>query len=394
MHKLTNWQKNIWVFKWNTVFTWFQAFVGVWVLIWTQYLDFTQIGLIYSLGLFFSVALELPSGALADLIGRKKTVLIGRVLQILSYIVFSFANNFWLFLVAQILYQANWALDSGAQSALLFDSLKENNQDGKFYKKTETDTFFLSTLGMVVGTAIGGFLFKYGTHLPFVICIFTSIIALVIALFFEEPRLDSEKFTFNNYLKQNIEGTKHIFENKKIRAITFFSLIISFITYTGLWYLYEPRLAEGGFEARHMGLLVAGTYLIRAVGIKLIPILDKKIKSNNIPYFLVIFQVIGSFSSFIQGRAGAITSVYSRKFLDGFRKPILNTLQNENIVSKYRATSLSAIALFENLIIASAGPIIGIMIDRYSASFTLGMFVFIGLVVGLPLARNLSKNKD
>ena len=394
MHKLTNWQKNIWVFKWNTVFTWFQAFVGVWVLIWTQYLDFTQIGLIYSLGLFFSVALELPSGALADLIGRKKTVLIGRVLQILSYIVFSFANNFWLFLVAQILYQANWALDSGAQSALLFDSLKENNQDGKFYKKTETDTFFLSTLGMVVGTAIGGFLFKYGTHLPFVICIFTSIIALVIALFFEEPRLDSEKFTFNNYLKQNIEGTKHIFENKKIRAITFFSLIISFITYTGLWYLYEPRLAEGGFEARHMGLLVAGTYLIRAVGIKLIPILDKKIKSNNIPYFLVIFQVIGSFSSFIQGRAGAITSVYSRKFLDGFRKPILNTLQNENIVSKYRATSLSAIALFENLIIASAGPIIGIMIDRYSPSFTLGMFVFIGLVVGLPLARNLSKNKD
>ncbi|MBT3249796.1 MAG: MFS transporter [Candidatus Pacebacteria bacterium] len=394
MHKLTNWQKNIWVFKWNTVFTWFQAFVGVWVLIWTQYLDFTQIGLIYSLGLFFSVALELPSGALADLIGRKKTVLIGRVLQILSYIVFSFANNFWLFLVAQILYQANWALDSGAQSALLFDSLKENNQDGKFYKKTETDTFFLSTLGMVVGTAIGGFLFKYGTHLPFVICIFTSIIALVIALFFEEPRLDSEKFTFNNYLKQNIEGTKHIFENKKIRAITFFSLIISFITYTGLWYLYEPRLAEGGFEARHMGLLVAGTYLIRAVGIKLIPILDKKIKSNNIPYFLVIFQVIGSFSSFIQGRAGAITSVYSRKFLDGFRKPILNTLQNENIVSKYRATSLSAIALFENLIIASAGPIIGIMIDRYSASFTLGMFGFIGLVVGLPLARNLSKNKD
>ncbi len=394
MSQLTNWQKNIWVFKWNTVFTWFQAFVGVWVLIWTKYLSFTQIGLIYSLGLFLSVALELPSGALADLIGRKKTVLIGRTLQILSYVVFSFANNFWLFLVAQMLYQANWALDSGAQSALLFDSLKENKQDKKFYKKTETDTFFLSTLGMVVGTTIGGFLFKYGTHLPFVICIFTSITAFIIALFFEEPQLDTVKFTFKNYLKQNIEGTKHIFENKKIRAITFFSLLISFITYTGLWYLYEPRLAEGGFEAKYMGLLVAGTYLIRAVGIKLIPVLDKTLQLNKVPFFLVLFQVIGSFSSFIQGKTGAIASVYSRKFLDGFRKPILNTLQNENIDSKYRATSLSAIALFENIIIASAGPIIGIMIDKYSAGFTLGLFGFIGLIIGLPLARNLSKNQS
>jgi len=391
MNKLTNWQKNIWVFKWNSVFTWFQAFVGVWVLIWTKYLNFSQIGLIYSIGLFLSVLLELPSGALADMIGRKKTVLLGRLLQITSYIVFSFANNFWMFLIAQALYQANWAFESGAQSALLFDSLKENGKEEKYYKKTETDTFFLCTIGMVIGTSIGGFLYKYGIHLPFVICIFTSIIAFIIAIFFQEPTIDSEKFTLKNYVKQNVEGTKHIFESKKIRAVTFFSLIVTFITYTGLWYLYEPRLAEGGFDARFMGLLVAGTYLIRAIGIKLIPVLDKTFKSNKIPYFLVGFQVIGSFSSFIQGRVGAIASVYSRKFLDGFRRPILYTLQNENIISKYRATSLSAVALLENVFIASAGPIIGIMIDKYSASFTLGLFGFIGLLIGLPLAFNLSK---
>jgi MFS family permease len=392
MTKLTNWQKNIWVFKWNSVFNWYQAFVGVYVLIWTQYLNFTQMSLIYAISLIVGTALELPSGALADLIGRKKTIILGRIINILAYLTFAFANNFPLFLIGQILYQMNWVLESGAQSALLYDSLKENSKAKKYYKKTETDTFFLCTVGMMVGTGMSGFLYKFGNSSPYLACVLTSIISLIIALRFEEPSLDSEKFTFKNYLRQNIEGTKHIFENTKIRAITFFSLIITFITYAGIWYIYEPRLAEGGFNAKYMGLLVAGTYFMRAIGIKLIPVLDKHLKGRSIPYFLVIFQSFGSFLSFIPGKFGAISSVYSRKFLDGFRNPILNTLQNQNIVSKYRATSLSAVALITNLFLALAGPGIGYLMDHYSVSITLGIFGFVGLLLGVPLAFNLSKN--
>src|SRR3989338_9032643 len=105
MPQLTNWRRNIEVYKWNSVFTWYQGYVGVWILIWTKYLSFTQIGLILSASLFASVLLELPSGALADLIGRRKTILIGRVINVISYTVFVFANNFWLFLLAHVLSQ-------------------------------------------------------------------------------------------------------------------------------------------------------------------------------------------------------------------------------------------------------------------------------------------------
>lgn len=392
MPKLTDWRKNIWVFKWNSAFTWFQAFVGVYVLIWTQFLNFTQISLIYSISLIIGMALELPSGALADLIGRKKTVILGRIINIAAYIVFAFSNNFLLFLIGQILYQINWALESGAQSALLYDSLKENNKEEEYYKKTETDTFFLCTVSMVIGTGLSGFLYKFGNSGPYIACVVTSIISLLIAIKFQEPKLDSEKFTLKNYLKQNIEGTKHIFESKKVRAVTFFSLIITFITYTGLWYLYEPRLVEGRFDPKYLGLLVSGTYVIRAIGIKLIPTLDKYFKGHLVPYFLVTLQMIGSFLSFFPGKFGAISSVYSRKFLDGFRNPILNTLQNQNIISKYRATSLSAVALIANFFIGLAGPVIGYLMDFYSVSVALGLFGFVGLFLGLPLAVNLSKS--
>ena len=396
MANLTNWQRNIFVFKANSVFSWFQAFIGVWVLIWTHYLNFTQIGIIYSFGLFWAVLLELPSGALADLIGRRATVLIGRLASIAGFAVFSVADNFWLFLVGNMLYQTNEAFESGAHSALLYDSLKENGKENEYYKKTEADTFFYCTIGMVAGSVIGGFLYNYGAHLPYIACTLAAIISFVIALFFQEPVIDSEKFTLKNYVRQNIEGTKHIFENKTIRAITLFSLVISFITYTGLWYLYEPRITEAGFDPKLLGILVAGTYLARAVGIKLIPALDKVLKPHQIPAFLIILQIAGSVISFIPGKLAAVTCVYSRKFSDGFRRPILNTLQNDNIISKYRATSLSAISLFTNILVATAGPVIGIMIDKYHASIALGSFAFIGFFVGLPLAMKLAdviKNK-
>lgn len=222
-------------------------------------------------------------------------------------------------------------------------------------------------------------------------CIVTAIISFLLVIFYEEPKLQPKKLTVKNYLDQNIEGVKHIFENSKIRAITFYSLALSFITYCGLWYLYEPRLAEGRFNSSHLALLVAGTYLIRAVGIKLIPILDKKLHDKHVPQFLIILQIVGSSLSFFPGQFGAISSVYARKFLDGFRQPILATLQNENIISKYRATSLSAISLITNILVALAGFVIGYSIDHFKASNTLGFFAIIGIFIGLPLALNLSK---
>lgn len=74
----TNWQKNINAFLITSFFQWFYVAIGVWVLIWRQYLSWEQIGLVTASGVLVSLLLELPSGALADMIGRKKTVLLGR----------------------------------------------------------------------------------------------------------------------------------------------------------------------------------------------------------------------------------------------------------------------------------------------------------------------------
>lgn len=386
----TNWKKNINAFLVTSFFQWFYVAIGVWVLIWRNYLSWEQIALVTSSGVLVSLLLELPSGALADLIGRKKTVLLGRLIGVSGFIVYSFANSLPLFILGNILYHANWAFESGALSALLFDSLKENGKEKEHYQKTESNAFFYATLGMAAASVLGGYLFKIDIHAPYIMSAGVAVLAFISALWLEEPTIDSEKFSVKSYLKQNWDGLLHIFKHPLIRSISIFSILINFVAYAGLWYLYEPRLAEAGFPAAWLGWLVAGTYIMRAIGTKLIPYV-MKLGDKKIPMALALMQMFGSFLSFFETKAGAISSVYTRKFSDGFRTPILNRLQNEQIESKYRATSLSAISMFENIFVSAAGPFIGLAMGKFSVATTLGVMGFVGLIFVLPAAVSISR---
>lgn len=386
----TDYKQNIKYFLITSVFQWFYVPIGVWVLIWRSYLSWEQIALVTSIGLLASLLLELPSGALADLWGRKNTVIFGRVIGVIGFLILTFATNFWMFLLGNILYLANWAFESGALDALLFDSMKENGVGEEEYQKVQADTFFWCTIGMAFSSILGGYLYTINLHLPYIMTTLVAVGALISSFGLEEPELDSIKVNLKVYISQNWEGFLHIFRNSKIRAVSLFSVMINFVAYTGLWYLYEPRLAEAGFPATWMGGLVAGTYLIRAFGTKLIP-LALKLGDKNIPIVLTVFQAFGSALSFIENRFGAISSVYLRKMSDGFRSPILARLQNVELESRYRATSLSAISLLGNVLISLAGPLIGYLMEHSSASATLGYFAFIGLVLVLPSAIHLSR---
>jgi hypothetical protein len=285
---------------------------------------------------------------------------------------------------------ANWAFESGALDALLFDSMKENGVGEEQYQKVQADTFFWCTIGMAISSSLGGYLYTLHHQLPYLVTTIVSIGALITAFGLEEPELDSIKVSLKVYLRQNWDGFLHIFRNSKIRAVSLFSVMINFVAYTGLWYLYEPRLSEGGFPATWLALLVSGTYLIRAFGTKLIPFV-LKFGDKNIPIVLTLFQACGSALSFIESRFGAISSVYLRKMSDGMRSPILARLQNVELESRYRATSLSAISLLGNVLISAVGPLVGLLMEKGSVSVTLGYFSFVGLILVLPSALYLSR---
>ncbi|GEM_PF-3542344 len=386
----TDYRRNARVFRITSVLQWFYVPIGVWVLIWRAYFSWEEIALINAIGLFVQLLLELPSGALADLWGRKNTILVGRVLGVMGFAIMTVATDFWVFTLGNALYLANWAFESGALDALLFDSLRENGRKEGEYQRIQADTFFWCTVGMAVSSVLGGYLYTLDPQFPYGASTLFAVLAFVSALYLQEPKLDSERVSFRAYLRQNWDGIVHIFRHIRVAAVSVFSISINFVAYVGLFYLYEPRLAEAGFPASLLGILVAGTYVVRAISTKLIPLI-MRLGDRKVPIFLAVFQAVGSAISFVGTRAGAVGSVYLRKMSDGMRIPILSRIQNVELESRYRATSLSAISLLGNLLIAGAGPLVGIINARYSVSFTLGLSSVIGVLVVLPSAIFLSR---
>ena len=85
----------------------------------------------YSLSLSL---MEIPSGYAADIIGRRKTLILGCILAFIGFSIFSVSYDFWWFLIAEILLGFGNSFISGADTALMYDSLLEAKAEDQFLK--------------------------------------------------------------------------------------------------------------------------------------------------------------------------------------------------------------------------------------------------------------------
>lgn len=109
------------------------------------------------------VLLEVPSGAMADLVGRKLLVVYAAILMVLEMAIFAFtpAGNltlmFWLFMLNRVVSGAAEAAASGADEALVYDSLKASGRESEWpqvlsrLSRWQSAGFFLA---MILGAAI------------------------------------------------------------------------------------------------------------------------------------------------------------------------------------------------------------------------------------------------
>ena len=99
---------------------------AIWVLYMVyRGLPLWQIGIVEGIFHIASFIFEVPSGAIADLFGRKRTIIAGRLFSILSAIINLFANNIVLFSISFIISALSYNLNSGSEEALVYDSLKK-----------------------------------------------------------------------------------------------------------------------------------------------------------------------------------------------------------------------------------------------------------------------------
>ncbi len=122
-----------------------------------QGLSFTQIGLLVAVRELSANLLEVPSGAMADLYGRRRTMIGSFGAYVVSFLVFAVGKGFGLFAVAMIFFALGDAFRTGTHKAMIFTWLREQDrldEKTRVYGFTRSWSKLGSALSIVIATVL------------------------------------------------------------------------------------------------------------------------------------------------------------------------------------------------------------------------------------------------
>ena len=315
---------------------------------------------VYSLTLMI---LEIPTGYFADRTGRKNSILIGASLGFAGYLTYSLSFGFWQFVVAEIILGVSQSLVSGADSAMLYDTLAGGKQTEK-YTKLEGRITSIGNFGEAFAGIIGGLLAVLSLRTPFYVQTCVALIAIPAALMLTEPPVQTIKRKFGLSEIRSILF-KSLHGDVKLKWNTFFSAITGAATLTMAWFA-QPYFGQIQIPVSMYGVLWAALNL--SVGVAAI-VAWRFEKRFGAPITVILFTsaLFGSYLAlpFMPGYTGlGILLVFY--LARGLATPTLRNYINIITTSDVRATVLSVRNFLIRLIFAVTGPLWGWINDKFS----------------------------
>lgn len=142
----------------------------------TRGLSPTEFGALKGIYYAATVALEVPMGAVADRFGRRTTLFLSALLNALGCLVYAAASDFSLFAGAELVLALSNALHSGADSALLYDSLAAEGREAD-YARSYGRARAASYLALVIGLPVADLWLVRGGD-PALTYVATALLAL------------------------------------------------------------------------------------------------------------------------------------------------------------------------------------------------------------------------
>jgi len=346
---------------------WLMLFMPIiWLFYQENGLDIWDLFLIQGIYSITIAVIEIPSGYVADVLGRKNSMIIGTFFGTIGMIVYSFSYGFEGFLIAALSLGIGQSFISGSDTALMYDSLLQLNRSKEFIK-LEGRTISMGNLAEAAAGFIGAyFLTQTSYRTPFYFQIGISAIGFIIALTLIEPSgkkiKDGKSKPWGN-IKKIIHYS--LIENSTLRLCIFYSSIMGAATLSIAWFS-QPLLDYLNIEGKYNGLIFGILNLAVASTAYYAHHIENKIKTK---YILIGILVLITGTYFILYKELAIWSLvvlFLFYLVRGIATPILRDYQNRFTPSEMRATVMSIRSFIIRTIFAIISPCIGYIADVYN----------------------------
>lgn len=335
------------------------------------------------------VVLEVPTGALADLIGRKTSVVLGSVFMLGDIILFAMIAEPIDVWIANIVWVIGFSLVSGAASALLYDSLKEEHREGEA-RKIVGAALGNRMLLVAVTSLMAGYLYELDPRLPLLLSIPFVALAIVIATRFHEARI---KKTFNAVEHFSLIKMSVLFvaNHRQIKWIIAFSVTI--LVVLKIWFFtYNPYFLEVDVAPLYFGIVFAAINVIGWIGSRLSSVLGEYIGEYR---SIVLICTLITLPLIIMSQfpsMWAILLLSAPAFVRGFIQPFLFAFLHRHLSSHNRATVVSIKSAIGGVIQFVALLLFGLLLEIVTltqAMFVLGVLSLISGVMIIVTYRKI-----
>lgn len=340
---------------------------------------------IYELQAIFGltiVILDVPAGYFSDLIGRKTCLLIVGILNFVRYLFLYFGHHFSHFVLFQIISALSFALFSGCDIALIYDSLDEAKIPHDHQSNYLGKRIFYSQLGETIGAVFGGILAVYSLRLPVLLNMITSIFPFIIAITIIEPK--RHKMDHKNHLKNIQLILKALFfHSSYLTTLIIFNIIYGFSSFLAIW-AYQPYWKETNIPLSMYGYLWALFNLAVALFARYNKWFNQYFSFQQIILMIIICPIIAYLglgtNYYYWGSIFMIFFAFSR----ALNSVTIQYYINSKIPSHMRATANSFCSLGMRGIFFIFGPLFGKLIDQKGVHYSFNIAGISFLILMLP----------
>ncbi len=347
--------------------------------------SYTQIGTLYAIRKLVAFFLEIPTGILADLLGRKLSLAVSFFAYIIAFISIYYSTNFYLLITAFSIFGLAETLRSGSHKAIIVSYLEKQ---GWMSLKTDyfANTRAWAQFGSAISSLIAGFLVLFSGEfksiflysvIPYIINFFNL---LSYPKYLDEGGKKKKKKAQINFIKQLWLVLK---QKQLIKVITNATILSSFLGASkdfiqpmmATFALTLPFLGFIDDDKQKVGLVVGvlyfGIYMMTSRAAVISKSVKKKIPHQErfITYTLIIGLLLGVFAGVLYEANLTLIAIFIFTLVyitDSLRKPILTSYIADDSPTEMLTTVLSVDSFVLTVSTALLSFTFGVLCDYLS----------------------------
>ena len=356
---------------------------GIFILYLTEKnLKGTEISILQTVLFLTTFIAEIPSGILADKYSRKANILVGLFLLIIYAVGMIVFQEFIPFLILFVLQGISFALFSGADEALLYDSLKAMKKQNKFIKlKSIIGAISCASLGTAM--ALGGLLQSISWDYVYLLYAAFILIASLCMWLITEPKLHEYncKTDIESFASISKLLTTFFFKGKGRRLLLVIVAITLFESALTPYYVYGQLLfSEKGIAISSIGIIYAMAEYFSSIMMLFAQKVSKIFRLKVIIKVTMTISTLLLLSNAFASKSTVILVFFISMIVPDIMDILVRNFLHQEIPSSIRASVISVISALQSLLICIMYITYGVLLNTFSVANVIALTTILPLI--------------